>query len=163
MVWIIMGVSGSGKSTIGDMLATELNLPFYDADDYHPPENVEKMSAGHPLTDEDRKPWLNILACKIEEWNSNKGAVLACSALKESYRQLLISKSKNVEFIYLKGNRKIISDRLKSREDHYMPPDLLDSQFDALEEPEKTLTVSIDGSPTKIVNTILNHISSGKH
>lgn len=155
MVWIIMGVSGSGKTTVGRKLAERLNLPFFDADDFHPKKNVEKMQSGRPLNDDDRKPWLETLASKIKEWNSIDGAVLACSALKESYRQLLVSKCDDVQFVYLKGDKATILKRINSRNDHYMPPELLDSQFDALEEPADALTVSIDNGPEEIVNQII--------
>ena len=159
MVWIVMGVSGSGKTTIGKLLAEKLNLPFHDADDFHPPSNVEKMSSGQPLNDEDRKPWLISLANHIRDWNRDKGGVLACSALKQSYRYLLMSKSSDVQFIYLKGSKHLILQRMKSRSNHYMPPELLDSQFDALEEPANAVVVSIDQPPKEIVNQILKSMS----
>ena len=155
MVWIVMGVSGSGKTTVGKQLAARLKLPFHDADDFHPPSNVEKMSSGQPLNDEDRKPWLLTLANNIQDWNSKKGAVLACSSLKQSYRDLLKSKSSDVHFIYLKGSKKVIINRMKKREGHYMPPELLDSQFEALEDPAKAVVVPIHQSPKEIVNEIL--------
>lgn len=157
MVVIIMGVSGCGKTTVGKLLAINLDLPFYDADDFHPPKNVKKMSSGEPLNDLDRKPWLEILSNEIEEWNSNKGAILACSALKKSYRDILISKSDDVQFVYLKGDRDKILKRMRARKDHYMPPELLDSQFITLEEPDSAITVTIDKSPTMIVSEIVNH------
>jgi len=154
MVWIVMGVSGSGKSTVGKMLAERLGLPFYDADDFHPPSNVEKMSSGQPLNDADRKPWLLALANHVRDWNNTNGAVLACSALKKSYRDLLKSKSPDVHFIYLKGSRRLILQRMKNRSNHYMPPELLDSQLDTLEEPAKAIIVPIDQSPEAIANQI---------
>ncbi len=157
MVVIIMGVSGCGKTTVGKLLAINLDLPFYDADDFHPPKNVKKMSSGEPLNDQDRKPWLEILSNEIEEWNSNKGAILACSSLKKSYRDILISKSDDVQFVYLKGDRDTILKRMRARKDHYMPPELLDSQFITLEEPDSAITVTIDKSPTMIVSEIVNH------
>ena len=161
MVWIIMGVSGSGKTTIGRMLASELGIPFYDADGFHPPDNIKKMSSGRPLDDQDRKPWLETLAREIRKWNSNDGAVLACSALKKSYRVILASKSRDedVQFIYLKGDRDTILKRMKSRSGHYMPPELLSSQFDALEEPADAISVSINKTPQVIVNEILACLS----
>ena len=154
MVWIVMGVSGSGKSTVGKMLAERLGLPFYDADDFHPPSNVEKMSSGQPLHDADRKPWLLALANHVRDWNNTNGAVLACSALKQSYRDLLKSKSPDVHFIYFRGSRRLILQRMKNRSNHYMPPKLLDSQFDTLEEPAKAIIVPIDQSPEAIVNQV---------
>ncbi|TVR16873.1 MAG: gluconokinase [Balneolaceae bacterium] len=161
MVYIVMGVSGCGKTTIGKMLAEEKNLPFFDADDFHPEENVEKMRNVIPLNDEDRKPWLLNLSQKISEWNRSGGAVLACSALKESYRKLLISKSgqNQVQFIYLQGSKGLISERMKIRTGHYMPAELLDSQFKDLEEPKNALTVSINSDPESISNEILNNLS----
>lgn len=159
MVYILMGVSGSGKSLIGGMLARELDLPFYDADDFHPASNVDKMSSGTPLTDEDRKPWLESLARHIREWNGEGGAVLACSALKNSYRDLLRgNRDEDVTFIYLKGSKSLIAGRMAQRDDHFMPEGLLDSQFEALEEPEHAITVSIDRSPEVIVEEILGNI-----
>lgn len=157
MVFIVMGVSGCGKTTVGKMLADKLHQPFYDADDFHPPENVKKMGSGKPLNDDDRKPWLENLANQIKEWNNNSGAILACSALKESYRCLLISKSKDVQFVYLKGDRDTILKRMKARQGHYMPPELLDSQFEALKEPDSSITVSIDKTPKELVREIVNH------
>lgn len=159
MVIILMGVSGSGKTTVGTLLANELNIPFYDADDFHPPENVEKMRSGTPLNDGDRHPWLEILSRKIEEWNRTGGAVLACSALKNVYRTILRpANSKGVCFIYLKGPESLILDRMKKRKDHYMPPELLRSQYEDLEEPDDAFTVSIEISPEEIVGLILKEL-----
>jgi carbohydrate kinase (thermoresistant glucokinase family) len=160
MVIILMGVSGCGKTTVGELLAQDLNLPFYDADDFHPETNVKKMESGIPLNDDDRKPWLKELARQIKIWNENNGAVLACSALKENYRQMLRADSNQneVQIVYLKGSKKLIADRLNQRSGHYMPPELLDSQFADLEEPENALTVSIDNSPEKITQKIMDHL-----
>lgn len=157
MVIVVMGVSGSGKTTIGKLLAEKLNLPFFDADDFHPPENVETMKKGKPLSDNDRKPWLENLAHEIKEWNSKKGAILACSALKKCYRQRLTSKSKDVQYVYLKGDMDTIFKRMKSRDDHFMPPELLNSQFEVLEEPFRAITVYINKPPEAIVREIVNH------
>ena len=157
MVIILMGVTGCGKTTVGKRLSQKVDLPFFDADDFHPPENVEKMKSGQPLNYDDRQPWLQILSVKIAEWNRSGGAVLACSALKERYRTLLQSKSKDVTFIYLKGDRDIILNRMRARKNHYMPPELLDSQFEALEEPQDSIEVSIDQSPENIVREIVTH------
>ncbi len=158
MVYVVMGVSGCGKTTIGKMLGEVKNLPFYDADDFHPDENVEKMRNGIPLDDQDRLPWLTILAQNISEWNRSGGAVLACSALKQNYRDILTSTSgdRDVQFIYLKGSKELISGRLKKRSGHYMPADLLDSQFNDLEEPEDAATVSVSADPGTILKEILN-------
>lgn len=160
MVWIVMGVSGSGKTTIGRILAENQGLPFYDADDFHPPQNVEKMRSGQPLNDHDRKPWLDTLSRHISDWNRRGGAVLACSALKKSYRNTLRSDGNHVQFIYLKGSKEMILKRMNDREDHYMPPSLLDSQFEALEEPPDAITVFIDNPPEKIIAEILNEFTS---
>lgn len=155
-----MGVSGCGKTTVGHLLAEKLDLPFYDADDFHPTGNVDKMSSGKPLNDVDRQPWLEILSKKIKEWNLSGGAVLACSALKESYRKLLISKIKDVQFVYLEGDRETILKRMKARNDHYMPNELLDSQFEALEEPADAITVSVKNRPEEIVSQISDRLPS---
>ncbi len=144
MVIIVMGVSGSGKTHVGKLLAEALSLPFYDADDFHPPSNVAKMERGNPLNDADRMPWLAILANKITEWNAQGGAVLACSALKESYRvQLSVNYTADVRFAYLQGSKELILNRMLAR-DHFFPPELLDSQFADLEEPTAS-TVDLDG------------------
>jgi carbohydrate kinase (thermoresistant glucokinase family) len=159
MVIIVMGVSGCGKTTVGKLLAERLGLPFYDADDFHPVENVEKMKSGEPLTDADRHPWLAALSWEIEKWNEGDGAVLACSALKRNYRSILNpDKSDQVKFVYLKGQEKIIHHRMEQREGHYMPPGLLRSQFEALEEPENAITVSIELSPEEIVERVVEEL-----
>lgn len=160
MVIVVMGVSGCGKTTIGKLLSEKLQIPFYDADDFHPEENVNKMASGTPLNDEDRKPWLLALASQISQWNQKKGAVLACSALKKSYRELLGSNiaPDTIIFVYLKGNQELIKNRLQERNGHYMPPELLDSQFKTLEEPENAIAVPISDSPENIVSTIINKI-----
>ncbi len=155
-ILFVMGVSGSGKSTIGKLLAKALDYPFFDGDDFHPESNVKKMSAGKPLTDEDRHGWLlslNDLARKYIE----RGAVIACSALKESYRILLQQGIKDgVHFIYLKGSFEDILKRLQKRKDHFMPMELLQSQFDLLSSPENAIEIDINQSPDKMVQAILN-------
>ena len=160
MVIILMGVSGCGKTTVGELLAKKLSLPFFDADDFHPVENVKKMQSGMPLNDDDRKPWLDELARQIKKWNRNDGAVLACSALKEKYRQILRGNSnrEDVQIVYLKGTKDLIAERLKQRSGHYMPPELLDSQFAELEEPDRAITVSINNNPENIAQKIINHL-----
>ena len=156
MVIIVMGVSGCGKTTVGKILAERLGLPFYDADDFHPIENVEKMKSGEPLNDVDRHPWLASLSWEIEKWNQTDGAILACSALKKNYRDILNpEKSEQVQFVYLKGSQELILNRLNNREGHYMPPELLQSQFAALEEPENAFVVSIDKPPEEIVDEVV--------
>jgi len=160
MIYIVMGVSGSGKTRIGKKLAQKLSLPFHDADNFHPQFNINKMKSGMPLTDSDRKPWLEKLANNVNKWKEEGGAVLACSALKKSYRQLLKSKEDSaVQFIYLKGTPEFIEKRMRRREGHFMPPGLLNSQFEALEEPQDAIVVSITQKPAKIVNEILKKIS----
>ncbi|MCL5269291.1 MAG: gluconokinase [bacterium] len=158
MIFIVMGVSGCGKTTVGRLLAEALGLPFYDADHFHPPENVAKMSRGIALDEADRLPWLERLAGKMADWEATGGAVLACSALKEHYRRRLGLGQPHVRFIYLKGSRDLILARMRARRDHYMPASLLDSQFAALEEPAGVLTVSIDASPERIAQDILDRL-----
>lgn len=158
MIILVMGVSGSGKTTVGVKLAERLGYEFYDADDFHPLENVEKMRNGIPLDDDDRKPWLEILAALMRVKSvENKDLVLACSALKQKYRDIL-QVSENVKFIYLKGDSDLIAERLVKRIGHYMNPQLLQSQFEALEEPKNTLTIEIDAEPDLIVEKILKEL-----
>lgn len=153
---VIMGVSGCGKTTVGRALANILNCNFFDADDFHPKANINKMSKGIALNDQDRKPWLTILADNIKVWTKNGQAVLACSALKESYRKQLLSKNGTViVWVYLYGSFKLIEKRINTRENHYMKPELLMSQFNTLEIPDYGIHVSIDQKPKEIVKTIL--------
>lgn len=157
-VLLVMGVSGSGKSTVGKLLATELDVPFFDGDDYHPEENVAKMAAGNPLNDTDRIGWLKRINTLIKK-NLESGAVIACSALKESYRSIIATGVlQNIKFVYLKGSFEEIQDRMKKRKGHFMPTGLLKSQFDTLEPPQKAISVSIQQSPFSIVLEILEHI-----
>ena len=150
-----MGVSGSGKTHIGKLLAETLSVPFHDADDFHTPNNVHKMEQGTPLTDADRIPWLTLLANHVETWNQQGGAVLACSALKKSYRALLSHHhTADVQFVYLKGSKELILSRMQARQ-HFFPPQLLDSQFADLEEPQRAITVDIDQTPKEIVEDIV--------
>lgn len=159
MVYILMGVSGCGKTTVGKKLAGKLNLSFYDADDFHPEKNVKKMESGVPLNDDDRYPWLEILSDNIARWNKSEGAVLACSALKKSYRDHLRKEiNSSVTFIYLKGSKELIYDRLKNREEHYMPSSLLDSQFKTLEEPEDAITITVDSDLENIIKEIMEQL-----
>ncbi len=143
MIIIVIGVSGSGKSTVGKSLAERLHIPFHDADDYHPKKNIEKMKGGEPLTDVDRLPWLQALTGLMRIWENDQGAVLACSALKESYRLFMQKEVPGIKWVYLQGSKALISERLASRSGHFFNPQLLDSQFEALEEPEYGVHMSI--------------------
>ena len=159
--FVVMGVSGCGKSFIGELLAQALGGVFADADDFHPPANVEKMASGIPLTDADRWPWLDILREQIVSYRSSPACyVLACSALKQSYRDRLRGDDSQdrLNFVYLKGTKERIRQRMEQR-DHFMPPALLDSQFDTLEEPQDAIVVDIELSPDEIVKIILNHLN----
>jgi gluconokinase len=154
MVIILMGVAGSGKTTVGRELAGELGWKFYDADDYHPRSNVEKMSHGVPLDDADRAPWLERLRELIESCLARgEDAVLACSALKESYRRTLVVDDR-VKLVYLKGDRELLLERLSERHGHFMKPEMLDSQLATLEEPQRALTVDISETPEEIAAKI---------
>lgn len=158
MVYVVMGVSGCGKSTVGRGLAKELGVNFYDGDDFHPLENKHKMANGKALTLEDRLPWLISISKHIRQWNAlDGGAVIACSALQKVYRDL-IETGGDVTFVYLKGSYEVLSARLNSRKDHFMPPALLHSQLATLEEPQESITVDIDQSPDAIIKTILINI-----
>jgi len=155
--FILMGVSGSGKTSVGETLAKELGWDFYDADDYHPPENVGKMASGTPLNDSDRAPWLARLHEMIStSLKADRPGVLACSALKERYRQQLLDGNQDVQIVYLKGSYDLIWSRMENRTDHYMKPHMLKSQFDTLEEPKNALTMDISMSVDDIVETIIS-------
>ena len=155
-IFITMGVSGCGKSTVGRLLADTLGLPFFDGDDYHSKANVAKMSKGNALNDDDRLEWLETLNQLAKE-NLSKGAVIGCSALKEYYRAILSNSfEEQVTYIYLEGSYEQIYNRMKKRADHFMPAGLLKSQFATLEAPQKAITVSITKSPDEIIATIMN-------
>jgi gluconokinase len=160
---IVTGVSGSGKSTIAAMLAARLHWIYEDGDWFHPPENVAKMHSGVPLTDEDRRPWLNAIATWIDKARaSGEHAVIACSALKRSYRDVLIGNRGDVCLVFLKGDPMLIARRMAVRSGHFMPVSLLDSQFAALEEPgadEDPIVVSIEEHPRRIVETIIARLN----
>ena len=159
-VVIVMGVSGSGKSTVGALLASRLRWEFEDADWFHPASNVDKMRSGVPLTDEDRWPWLDAIAAWIDKTRrSGGGGVVACSALKRRYRDVLIGDRADVRLVYLKGDEGLIAGRTATRHEHFMPRSLLRSQFQALEEPgpgENPIIVSIAPQPREIVARILS-------
>jgi gluconokinase len=154
MIVIVMGTTGSGKTTIGSLLAKCTGWQFVDADDFHPPSNVEKMKHGIPLTDADREPWLKALHDKIVEWTAEKrSVVLACSALKQSYRDELRASS-DVKFVYLRGSYQLFSERVLARRGHFAKQDLLASQFATLEEPTDAIIVDAAPSPEQIVSAV---------
>jgi carbohydrate kinase (thermoresistant glucokinase family) len=162
MILVIMGVSGSGKTTIAKGLVKRLGWQYQEGDDLHPASNVEKMKSGHPLTDEDRLPWLRKIAEKIDEWRA-KGisGVVTCSALKRSYRDIIAGGRPDVVVVYPKGSKELIADRMAHRRGHFMPASLLDSQFKILEEPspdENSITVSVDQSPDRIDDEIVQRL-----
>ncbi len=159
MILILIGPMGCGKTTIGQRLAGRLGWPFYDADDFHPKTNVEKMRAGIALTDEDRRLWLRKLRDQIRRWlKSRQDIVLACSALKQTYRDILGVDQKNVKTIYLKGSYPLLRERIAGRQHPYMKKDLLKSQWDTFEEPEDGLVADISKSPGTIVRSIINQL-----
>jgi len=164
MVVVIFGVAGVGKTTIGRLLAEDLGWKFYDADDFHPKANVDKMRNGQPLTDEDRQPWLQRLRELIERLLvQNEDAVLACSALKEDYRNQLRA-STLVKFVFLRAGRDRVKQQLKNRRGHYFDPKLLDAQFADLEQPTSTqdaVTVDVTGGPRDVVNDIESSLRAG--
>ncbi len=159
---IVMGVSGSGKTTIGEALAHKLGFAFEDGDSYHPASNVTKMHSGIPLTDEDRWPWLHAIAQAIDrKAKTDTPVVIACSALKRAYREVLVHGRKDVRIVYLKGSRDLIAGRLALRTDHFMPAALLDSQFATIEDPlpqERVITVDIDASVGNVVSQIVRQL-----
>ena len=160
-ILIVMGVSGCGKTTIGQLLSAKLGYSFVDADDFHSPANVRKMGAGDALTDEDRWPWLEIMAEKIRvNFRQEQPMVLACSALKKIYRQVLCVEHERVQFIYLKGDYDTISQRIQLRESHFMNSSLLQNQFAVLEEPDEAIVIDINRSPSDILVTIQQSLCS---
>jgi gluconokinase len=156
---IVMGVAGSGKTTVGELLAKRLGWNFYDADAFHPAENIAKMANGTPLDDTDRAPWLTALRALISaSLQENRPAVLACSALKESYRRHLLEGHEGVQIVYLKGSYDLIWSRISLRAGHYMKPEMLRSQFEALEEPTNALSVDVSMPVNELVGEILNRL-----
>ncbi|MDB5105090.1 MAG: carbohydrate kinase, thermoresistant glucokinase family [Fibrobacteres bacterium] len=154
-VIVLMGVSGSGKTMVGKLLADQLGWPFYDGDDFQPKDNVAKMSQGVPLNDRDRRPWLLALHNLLVGLTAKRScAVLACSALKQDYRDLLVSGMDGIKWVYLKCDYRILEARLKNRKGHFFKAAMLDSQFEILEEPEDALTVHVDCPPDSIVARI---------
>ena len=155
MIVVLMGVAGSGKTTVGSLLARRLGWRFIEADDYHSPSEIEHMLAGVPLSDDERQPWLVKLRGVLAECVARKeSAVLACSALKESYRRQLTVDANAVRFVYLKGDPAVIRDRLRRRVGHFAKESLLASQYAALEEPDDALTIAIDGTPEQLAQRI---------
>jgi gluconokinase len=162
MILVVMGVSGSGKTTVGKLLAEALGAEFVEGDTYHPPANVEKMRRGVPLDDADRRPWLEALSKQIDGWlAAETTVVLACSALKQRYRDVLAQGRPGVRFVYLKGEEALLRARLERRRGHYMPASLLASQIAALEEPTDAITVDVGGSPEAIALAILAKLPGG--
>ena len=154
MVILVMGVSGSGKTTIGQMLSAQLNWPFVDGDSLHSPANVAKMAAGIPLTDEDRAPWLQSIHDVMEGWRlQQKNGIVASSALKEKYRRILLT-SPEIKIVYLRGSYELIYSRMQHRPGHYMKPEMLQSQFAALEEPADAIVIDIAAPAEEIVANI---------
>ena len=162
---IVMGVSGAGKSTIAEALARRLHWRYEDGDTFHPASNVAKMKAGHPLSDEDRWPWLQAIAHEIDRLGSaGERAVIACSALKRAYRAVLVHGRGDVRIVFLSGTQPLVASRLASRKGHFMPPDLLASQFRTLEPPgadEHPITISIEATVDAIVDNIVQHLNPG--
>jgi gluconokinase len=156
---VVMGVTGAGKSTVGSLLSEKLSRPLIEGDSLHPPANIEKMSRGTPLNDDDRLPWLKAIAARIDAArNAGLPIIVTCSALKRSYREILTDGHDDVGFVYLKGAKDLIAGRLAARKGHFMPPQLLDSQMAALQEPsadEPSMVIAIDAPPDDIVRTIV--------
>jgi gluconokinase len=161
-VAVVMGVSGSGKTTVAMLLAAALGWRFQEGDDLHPPENVAKMHSGTPLTDADRLPWLRKIASVIDDWRAQGASgIVTCSALKRSYRDIIIGDRKDVVLVYLGGSQELIGRRMAARHEHFMPLALLQSQFATLEEPgpdEHPLVVSVDGRPEEIVVKVVQQL-----
>ena len=162
MAIVVMGVCGTGKSTIGREIADRLGYPYEDADDFHPESNVVKMRSGTALTDADRKPWLDRLrALMTQHLTDGSGIVLACSALREDYRAQLKPADHDLKWLFLQGDRELLAQRLQSRSDHYMPPTLLDSQLATLEvpDPNEALWCNVIDPPETIVQTAWEHFT----
>jgi gluconokinase len=164
---VMMGVSGSGKTTIATGVAQGLGWQVLEGDKLHPPANIAKMSAGTPLNDEDRWPWLRAIAAAIDDWRANGvSGVVACSALKRAYRDILIGPRPDVVLVYLQGSHELIATRMAARHGHFMPTGLLDSQFATLEEPgeaERPIVASIASAPDAIVETIIEKLKQREH
>ena len=161
---VVMGVSGSGKTTVGKLLAERLGWQYQEGDALHPPENVAKMSAGTPLTDADRIPWLHRIAARIDDWRSHgESGMVTCSALKRAYRDIIIGDRPDVGLVHLKGSRELIGQRMAARKGHFMPTALLDNQFATLQEPapdERAIVVDVGGTPAEIVDEIVRRLAA---
>ncbi len=161
MIVVVMGVSGCGKSTVGQKIAERLGCAFRDGDEFHSDANRAKMHAGIPLNDDDRKPWLEAIRAYMDETTSGGGSlVVACSALKQRYRDVLRGSADNAEFVYLKGSFDLLQSRLSARKDHFFNPNLLRSQFDALEEPTDAIIVDIALPPEEIVSEAVKQLQT---
>ena len=161
MIVIVMGVSGVGKTTVGRMLSEQTGWPFYDADEFHSPENVEKMRSGVALTDADRWPWLDRLNALLRDADqAGRSAVLACSALKQEYRDRLARDVKEIRWVHLEGSFELIKARMDARKGHYMTAQLLQSQFSALEPPVGALRVDVATDPATMVRDILERLTA---
>jgi carbohydrate kinase (thermoresistant glucokinase family) len=160
---VVMGVSGSGKTTVASLLAERLGCAFQDGDDLHPRENVEKMKSGRPLADADRLPWLQAIGRRIDAWRERgEAGVVTCSALKRAYRDILVGERPDLALVYLKGPQALIHGRLMARTSHFMPVGLLDSQFASLQEPaadERPIVVDIGQEPARIVGDIVRRLA----
>jgi gluconokinase len=156
MIVVVMGVSGSGKSVIGSALAERLGWQFFDADDFHPSENLRQMRSGIPLTDADRELWLAHLRDLLERADAaTQNVVLACSALRRHFREELHAAARDVRIVYLRGAFELIDGRLRARQGHFMPPELLRSQYEALEEPDDALVIDVIEEPAKVVERVV--------
>jgi carbohydrate kinase (thermoresistant glucokinase family) len=156
----VMGVSGSGKTTVGEKLSERINMPFFDGDDFHTEANKEKMRAGHPLTDEDRAGWLNRLNELAKEQMTKKGAIIGCSALKKKYRKVLSRDiTSHLFWVFLNGSYELIKKRMERRKGHFMPASMLSSQFKALEPPTHAITIDISKTPDEIVDEIIGKLN----
>ena len=157
-----MGVSGSGKSTLGKALSESIKIPFFDADDFHPNENIQKMAQGIPLNDADRIPWLQRLSKELSVWNTKDGAILACSALKKDYRNILKEQldpqTAKIHWVFLDVDREVLLARLNSRKGHFFPPELLNSQFESLEKPEEAIVLNQHNSIEENVMYLIDQL-----
>jgi gluconokinase/shikimate kinase len=162
VVLVLMGVSGCGKTTVAAILSGRLDWPFEEGDDLHPLSNIEKMRSGHPLTDEDRAPWLDTIAIWVEEClDAGEKGLITCSALKRSYRDIINRRGHGVKFVYLAGSKELIAERLATRHGHYMPATLLDSQFATLQEPapdEPAIRIDIGPSASTLADSIIQKL-----